>query len=203
MRLKKANLIRKQCGLTLLELMIALAGTATIGAAVATLMTGVTYGTKQDNNLRNLVAQRMAIRARLTASVRQAQKILGKNNSAIVLWVADKNDDNAPNLSEIQWIEYDSSTNQLISYAPTDPLTGSDTSYSLSDNFLVITQSLKGNSDFSSEVWASDISGLTFTLNDADPQVASLVSYRITLQAGEHEDIAIGAAAIRYVEVSP
>ena len=69
MRTKRGTMRRHACrGLTLLELLLALAGTAVIGTAVAAMLTGVAYGTTADKDMRSLITRQMALRARVEAA---------------------------------------------------------------------------------------------------------------------------------------
>ena len=66
-----------------------------------------------------------------------------------------------------------------------------------SDDFDAITSALTGSSLFPSTLWATDVTDWTVTLDDANPQQASLVSYRVTLPTGTMSDTAINASALR------
>lgn len=182
-------------GLTLLELLLALAGTAVVGAAIAALMTGVTYGTRADKDLRSLITQQMSIRARLEAEVRESLMILDAGADYLVLWSADTDDSGAPSKAEIQVVEYDAVNDRLMRYAPADGIT--DVAYALTDDFRTLTNAYKGDATFPGERWADTVQSLALSLDDADPQSAKLVSFRIGLLGGDVPYTAIGAASIR------
>ncbi len=187
-------------GLTLLELLLALAGTAVIGSAVAMMLTGVAYGTQTDKDLRTLITRQMALRARLEAEVRESRLLLDQGAGYLILWSEDLDGSGTPNKTELQVIEFDAGTGVITRYAPA-PLIA-DATYTLSDNFRTVTNAYKGDATFPGERWASGVSSLEFTLDDADPQLAGLVSFRVGLTGGEVPVTAIGAAAIRN-EASP
>ncbi|MGB0766244.1 MAG: hypothetical protein ACPGYV_00885 [Phycisphaeraceae bacterium] len=182
-------------GLTLLELLLALAGTAVIGTAVAAMVTGVAYGTATDKDMRALVTRQMALRARVEAEVRESRMLLDAGANYLVLWSSDADDDGLPSKTELQVIEYDPTLDRVMRYAPA-PLI-SDVGYALDDDFRTATDGYKGDATFPGERWAEQIAWLTFTLDDIDPQASRLVAFRFGMTGGEVPDTGIGAATIR------
>ncbi|MFN3168487.1 MAG: hypothetical protein ACE37H_15615 [Phycisphaeraceae bacterium] len=182
-------------GLTLLELLLALAGTAVVGMAVTMMLTGVAYGTQSNKDLRTLVTKQMALRARIEAEVRESQVILDQGVGYLILWGEDADDSGTPNKSEIQVIELDAGTEVLTRYAPADGIT--DVEYALADDFRTITDGFKGDATFPAERWGTEVSSFAITLDDADPQLARFVSFRLGLRGGEVSATAIGGAALR------
>jgi len=185
----------KRRGLTLLELLLALSGTAVIGTAVTMLITGVAYGTQTDKDLRELVTRQMALRARLEAELRESRLILDAGSDYVILWSADTNGDDLPNKSELQVIEYDAPLDRVMRYAPADGIT--DVAYSTSDDFRTLTDAYKGDATFPGERWAENITSVELTLDNIDPQSARLVSFRVGMNGGEVPDTVIGAASLR------
>jgi len=193
---------RRQCkqrGLTLLELLLALAGTAVVGTAVAAMLAGVAYGTTADKDMRSLITRQMALRARVEAEVREARMLLDAGADYMILWSADSDDNGLPNKTEIQVIEYDPVMDRVMRYAPADPIT--DVVYALADDFRTTTDAYKGDATFPGERWGEQLAWFTLTTDHIDPQSVRLVSFRFGMTGGEVPDTAIGAAAIRY-EVS-
>lgn len=187
---------RRACrGLTLLELLLALAGTAVIGSAVAAMLTGVVYGTATDKDMRSLITRQMALRARVEAEVRESRMLLDAGADYMVLWSGDLDDDGLPSKAEIQVIEYDAVMDRVMRYAPA-PLI-SDVGYALTDDFRTATNSYKGDSTFPGERWGEQINSLALTLDHLDPQSAKLVSFRFGMAGGEVPYTGIGAATIR------
>ena len=196
MQTKRGNFKRHACrGLTLLELLLALAGTAVIGTAVAALLTGVAYGTATDKDMRSLITRQMALRARLEAEVRESSMLLDAGADYMILWSSDDNDDGLPSKAEIQVIEYDAVMDRVVRYAPAPLIT--DVDYILTDDFRTLTDAYKGDSTFPEERWAEQITSLTITLDDIDPQSAKLVSFRFGMAGGEVPYTGIGAATLR------
>lgn len=196
MRQRSRTMRRHACrGLTLLELLLALAGTAVIGSAVAAMLTGVAYGTATDKDMRSLITRQMALRARLEAEVRESRMLLDAGADYMILWSSDADDDGMPSKAEIQVIEYDAVMDRVMRYAPA-PLI-SDVGYALTDDFRTATNSYKGDSTFPGERWAEQITSFDLTLDDIDPQSAKLVSFRFGMAGGEVPYTGIAAATLR------
>lgn len=196
MRRRSETMKRYACGgLTLLELLLALAGTAVIGSAVAAMLTGVAYGTSVDKDMRSLITRQMALRSRIEAEIRESRMLLDAGSDYLILWSRDDDDDGLPSKAEIQVIEYDAVMDRIVRHAPAPLIT--DVSYALTDDFRTATNSYKGDSTFPSERWAEQISSVTFTLDNIDPQSAKLVSFTFGMSGGEVPYTGIGAATIR------
>lgn len=181
--------------MTLLELLLALAGTAVIGTAVVSMLFGVSYGTRADKDLRTLITRQMALRSRIEAEVRESRMVLDAGTDYVVLWSGDTDESEAPSKAEIQVLEYDTVNGRLMRYAPADGIV--DEAYTLADDFRTITDGYKGDSTFPGERWAEQLTSLGFALDDVDPQSARLVSFRAGMLGGDIPDTAIGAAALR------
>ena len=52
--------------------MLAVSGLALIGGAITSMLVAVAYGTTTDKDMRSLVTRQMALRARITAAVRES-----------------------------------------------------------------------------------------------------------------------------------
>ena len=183
--------------MTLLELLLALAGTALVGTAVASMLAGVVYGTQADKDLQGLVTRQMALRARIEAEVRESSLILDRGSDYLILWSGDSDGSGTPDKSEIQVIEYDAAMDRVMRYAPA-PLIA-DEAYALSDDFRTTTNGYKGSASFPGERWAEGITSFTITIDNIDPQSATLVAWRLGLLGGDVPYTAIGAASIRSV----
>jgi len=182
-------------GMTLLELLLALAGTAVVGTAVAAMLTGVAYGTQSDKDLQGLITRQMALRSRVEAEVRESRMILDAGGGYLILWSGDDDGSGTPDKTEIQVIEYDAGMQRVMRYAPA-PLIA-DEAYALSDDFRTITNEYKGEASFPGERWAENITSLAITLDALDPQSARLVSIRFVMLGGKVPATAISAAAVR------
>lgn len=194
---------RARRGLTLVELLMALAITAMVGLAIASMLFAVSRGTASSQDMRGLVVKHKALDARLAAAIRSSRKVLATGSNCIVLWMADTRADGVPDLSELRRIEVDN-TGSLVSYSASFPanwsqaaIDAADTSYPLNSDFLTVTSGLKSNSLFPSTKWMTGVTAITFTLNNATAQSANLVSYRATVTSGSQSAVPVGAATLR------
>ncbi len=186
-------------GLTLVELLLAIIGTALVSTALAAMLAATAFGTSNRTDVRSVAVKHKVIAGRLGAAIRSSKMVLAEGDDYLVLWMDDADLSGQPNLSEIRRIERDNATNELRSYKAPDSLNpADDTEYDLAiDDFNAETNSIKGTANFPQTLWAAGVTAWTITLDDADAQSASLVSYRMTIARGELVDTTIGATALR------
>ncbi len=182
-------------GLTLVEMLMALAITGLIGAAIASMLTAVTYGTSSSRDIRSLVVKNKTLSARITAAVRGSAQLLDAADGYVVLWTKDINGSGVPDLLELQRIELDVATDELTSYTP-DP-SATDVAYLMTDDFEAITTALIGSGDLVGGLWATGVAQWPITLDAADPLDAELVSFQLTLDAGLLSDTSVNAVSLR------
>ena len=191
-------------GLTLVELLLALASTGLIATAVGAMLVSVSYGTSSRQDMRSLVVKSKTLASRLDAALRSSRMVLASDDVAIVLWTSDSRDDDFPNLSELRLIEHDAEAGEIRSYMVSfDPdlseedLEAADTAYELTADFLALVDQLKEGDSFPATIWATGVSAWQLGFNADDVQLASLVSYRLDLTTGTLDNQSIGAAALR------
>ncbi len=191
---RSAHGIRRR-GLTLLELLLAIAGTAVVGVAAASLLTGVEAGEKSTLEARELLARQKAVSARFSAALRESRQVLDVGSGFVVLWVRDLDNDLAPDLLEIRRLDYDAATDILSVYQP--PAGTSDVQYGLTDDFETITDALMGTASFPQTPWSTGITQCTWSLNNADAALTTVVTLRATLQVGTETDECVVVARLR------
>ncbi|MEM1211900.1 MAG: type II secretion system protein [Planctomycetota bacterium] len=182
-------------GLTLVELLLAISGSAVIGAAIVAMLTASAYATDEANDMRALVVRHKTISARLAANIRESKQVLATGTDYLVLWVADSDGDEVPSLMEIRRIERDNASSTLRIRDANPAAT--DVVYTLTDNFTTITDTLASGSDFPSVDLAEQASALSFTFNDGDPTAATLVTVRYTVTEGKFTDQHVVTARLR------
>lgn len=183
-------------GLTLVEMLMALAVTGLIGAAIASMLAAVAYGTSSDRDIRSLVVKNKTLSTRITAAVRQSAQLLDADDGYVVLWTSDLNDNGQPDLLELRRIELDAGTDDLTSYTP-DP-SAVDVTYDIdTDDFDAITTALIASDDLLGELWATGVTAWTVTVDTADPLDATLVSFQLTLTGGGLSDTSVNAVSLR------
>jgi len=182
-------------GLTLLELVLALAGTALIGAAVAGMLTAVAYGTDADKDLRALVVRHQVLAGRVSAAIRGAEEVLAVTDAAVVIWVEDTDEDGLPSVHELRRIEHDADTERLLAYDPTDA--AADTAYAVDDDFAAITAQLVADGDMTATVWGTGVTAWAVSPDDPDPQAAALFTHTLELSEGDLAETQVFTAASR------
>lgn len=195
-------------GLTLVELMLAVAGTSLVGAAVAAMLVAVNAGSNTDNDMRGSVIRHQAAAARIQAAIRGSTLVLGAGEDWIMLWTYDLREDASPNLSELRLIERNAQ-GQVHSYQTRWPdawdeqtIDLNDTAYPLDADWASLRNTLKAIPDsqnpyFAPTLWFTDAQSLAFSFADPNVQLANVVGFRITLRVEQLPHDVIGAAALR------
>ncbi|MEX2215003.1 MAG: hypothetical protein WD768_12790 [Phycisphaeraceae bacterium] len=190
-------------GMTVVELLLGIAGTGIVASAIAAMLSAVSYGTGDRNDMRSQLVRQASVTNRLTAAVRSSLKILARGDDYIVFWMHDDRADEKPNISELRLIEVNASSKTLTSYEADfsgmteDQKTAADTAYELSDNFASITTTLKSSPTFPGTLWAKGVNQVDFELNASDVQEATLVAFTISWGSGSTAHTAVGTAALR------
>ncbi|MEM8739606.1 MAG: prepilin-type N-terminal cleavage/methylation domain-containing protein [Planctomycetota bacterium] len=189
---------RRCAGLTLVELLLSLAITATIAASVAGMLSALAYGTDAGRDVRALVARQKMVTARFEAAVRGSRMVLATGDTAsgawLVLWTRDLDEDGLPSLQEIRLLEHDAASETLSSFVAAEGAT--DAEYGLGDDFDAITHGLKATEDFPATRWGNGVTELGLTLDRNTAQDARRVSYRLSFSAGRVTEVAVGTARL-------
>src|SRR5690606_33233775 len=96
---------RSQRGLMLIELLLALAVTGMVAAAMSSMLWAVSYGTSSSKGLRALAVKTKTLQSRVGGAIRGAAVVLDAGEDFLVLWVDDGDGDGQPSLHEIQRID--------------------------------------------------------------------------------------------------
>jgi prepilin-type N-terminal cleavage/methylation domain-containing protein len=190
-------------GLTLVELMIAMAITTVIMTAAVSMLYATSQGTASRQNQMNLVVMRKLLESRFGGLVRSAKMATAVGANSLVLWMYDANNSNTPNRSELRYLEYNSGTGELTCYKTVWPAgwtsaqaTAADTEFSLSADFATVMSALKTDANTVAERWTTGVTGVSFKVNNAAIQSGTLVSYTVTVSTGWLAEPMIGAAAL-------
>lgn len=204
MRMAPFRVRRSMAGITLVELLLALAGTAFVALAIAMMMLAVTYGTDSSKDMRFVLVKDTVITARVGAALRGSKMILEAGDGYVILWMHDGRNNGFPNLSEIRLIERDAASNELVSHQAEfssslteEQLEAADTQYDLTDNFRTLTNALKATAAFPGDSWAVGVTSLTFSLNHATTQSATAAEFQVGYTANGQAQRTINVAALR------
>ena len=199
---------RRRAGLTLVELIIALAIMALIGLTVSAMLSAVAYGTDSGRDVRASIARGKMTTARIDAAIRESRAVLAASEGVLVLWMRDEDGDEIADADEVRRLEHDASAATLTSYRST-PFTeaqedAGDDAECLKTLTLGIQQWPAAAADRLVTVrWASGVGTWQATLDAPAPAAARLVSYRLGLSAAEDAPVLIGVAALRNVTEEP
>jgi len=170
-------------GLTLLELILALATLGLITAAIAAMFSAIGHATRQRDELRRLTVQKQAVSARLEQVIRGARATLEVNDDSLTLWTKDVDKDGEVDDTERLRIERTDDA-ELMSYTP-------------GDRGLLGLSLLGGSSDSERRLWARGVADWTPRISTNDERDARLVTYHLTLEAGALRDETTAAVALR------
>ena len=101
-------------GLTLLEMILAIGITATIGAAIASMMAAVSNGLTSRDDGRRTAVQIATTQVRLAAYIAPARCVLSKENTSLVIWLDDSRESGTVHASEIRWLAFDEINNSFV-----------------------------------------------------------------------------------------
>lgn len=178
-------------------MLIALTVTTLIGLAVVAMLSAAAYGSTSRSGMRELFVLGRTTAARVGQAIRTAAEVVevdGVAGAYIVLWTADINADGAKQHGEMQLIERDGSTNDLVSY--TNP--ADSTTFASAAAFRAVALAT-----FTPERWATGITDATFTQVAPQDGGTALISYRITATRNGISETSVGAVAVRNAPASP
>jgi type II secretory pathway pseudopilin PulG len=188
---------RRTAGVTLVEVLLALAVTSLIASSVAGLVYTVSQTQRDQQHLRRRNSRAEVVAARVDGAIRSATAVLAVGSDYLVLWKTDSRTNRMPNLSEIQRIEWDRAGQRLRAYAaPADLAEADDPAYDLTSDFSQITAALKDTPDFPGETWCRDVAGWQPGPAGAS-QATRLLSYTITFQDAAGTATFKSSAALR------
>ena len=179
---------RRRRAFTIVEVLLALAITGLVSAAVAAMLVATSYGTSSEHDLHGVVVKSEVVGARLGAAIRSSREVHESGTGYVLLWTTDANTNGTADRAEIRLIDFDSGNGRLNNHYDD----GASGAYVDVSTFRgVITP----------EVWATGVTAASFATDAAAPNTR-LVSYRLTLQAGNSSETVVGAASPRYTALN-
>jgi type II secretory pathway pseudopilin PulG len=203
-----SRISRRLAGLTLVELMLSLAITGMTGAAVVAIVTAVAYGSQERDAVRRLTVKHKVLASRIDAMIRSSQRVLAADQNddftSLLLWIGDANDDETPNLDEMQLIELNRNDDTLRRYEARFPTNwtkvervAANVSYTMAADFTTVARNYDTTSNVAGELWANDVADWRLQLDAHNPANARLVSYQLTINSGDQQHSIVCAAALR------
>lgn len=105
---------RMRRGLSLVEMILALAITGMVAAAIAGMLSAVNSGTHSRRDARTAVLTSNAMATRVAGYVVQGRAFLAADDDRFVLWLNDDRQSESVHASEIRWFELDGVTGEFI-----------------------------------------------------------------------------------------
>jgi prepilin-type N-terminal cleavage/methylation domain-containing protein len=101
-------------GLTLVELLMALAVTALVAASISSMLGAVTQGISVRRDTRSLMVMANAAQTRLASYLVPAHCILAASETSVVVWFNDATESETVHATEIRWISFDAGAGELV-----------------------------------------------------------------------------------------
>jgi len=193
-RLQTLRRCRRATGFTMVEMLLALAGTALIATTVSGMLFAVAHGASSGTDLRNLVPKQRVPAQRLGAALRGTLQVMEVEADGLVLWYEDLNHDAAASSDELLWLSYDPATGNLNSVKAAAGISGA--AVTPASDFDALRAALSAAGNLEEQAWAKGLTGLEFTADVAVPNTR-MVTFRLTVTAGEMSETQVHAAAIK------
>ena len=177
-------------GVTLLEMTIAIALTAVIGSAIASMMAAAANSLSSRDDGRQSAIRLATMQVRLGAYIAPARCILEKDNGLIVLWLEDSRESNTVHSTEIRWIQFDDSTNELSVKFVDFPDEWSHSMVDAADlecnnltDYYLLLDSFEASNLIDSIPLVDSINSCNFWINNVNPIDATHISIRFSLES--------------------
>jgi len=190
-------------GLTVVELMIALAITVVIGAALAAVMTTISSVTAFDRDARTASLRAHAVQIRLQAYSESGLCVLQSNvDGEFVVWLEDADSSGSVNPTEARVFRTNRAGELICEwYTPPAELTpeelaDADTPVPAATDFFTLMDAYRAAGQTSQTVLADGLSDLTLAFDTATPPEADRFRYmfRQSFQSGTISDNLIALA---------
>ncbi len=120
-------------GLAFLEFLLALAITAMITAAIATMVSAVSVGETSRRDNRGYIVRTYAFKSRLSAYIARCRAVLEVDGSDAVIWLNDWRGGDTVHATEIRWFIFDNLTSTIKVYYVDFPDTWTEVAQALED----------------------------------------------------------------------
>lgn len=180
-------------GLTLLELLLALAITAIVGLAMSTAMTATARGMTNAGDMRSALQRANVAYTRLQGYTMRSHALLQNDpKSGFVLWDNDENPGGRVNLSEIRVFWFDPALGELsverlsLPEGWTQEMKDDyDEELSPGENFMAALKDERGFGYTQSEMISDGLAGWAIEFDESDPQMASRFRLQLTVQTSD------------------
>ena len=121
-------------GLTFIELLMALAITAMVTAAISAMWTAISSGERARRDNRAFAVRTYAAKSRISGYIAPCRSLLSTDGCKLVLWRDDSRVSGTVHASEIRWLIFDNATGNLDVYYVKFPSTWTEVAKALRDH---------------------------------------------------------------------
>lgn len=184
-------------GMTLAELILAIAGISVVAMAVVSMLFAVTSGSDEDKSVRSLAVEAKALSTRLNAAIRGSKRLLGESDTRLILWTRDADANGLVDLNEIRILDYATNTTRLSSSVVADDTPPAKYD-ALATDFAAVVADLNTAGSLDATPWSNRVVGFAHSTDSPDdPTSATVLSYRLTLTHHNLIETVVYAAALR------
>ncbi len=176
-------------GLTLIELMLALAITAMVAAAIGVMISAIESGESSRRDNRDLVVRTYAATTRLSAYLSRSMSVLEVGTGNAVVWLNDWREGGTVHATELRWLVFDSVNNSIDVYFVDFPDEWNEVQQALEDDeylsgtdWSAVLSSYKSAGYVSNITLVDGVNSMTITTD----QPAAVDSTSITFDIGFH-----------------
>lgn len=190
----------KRRALTLIEMILALSIIAVISLAIATMMAAVSTGVNAKDDGRQTAIRIATTKSRIAAYVAPSRCIVNKGFDFVTLWLEDTRESNTIHASEVRWIQFDETTQELqvkfIDFPDSwsqSLIDSSDIELSKTSDFDSVLRNFELSNLIDSISIVDSMQSCLIWVNDSDPFEATQISMRFSLTStlGETEQALI------------
>lgn len=174
----------KQRGLTLVELMLALAVTAIVSMAIAGMLGAVSTGVSSRRDARAVVVRAHAAAARLAAYIAPSRCILAVSGPNVTLWFNDARQSNTVHATELRWLIFDADAGELVVQYVQCPDGWSEAACNLDDDeypatsdWTSVLATYQGKGMIATRTLVDGLSSITVLTEQVNPRTSKVMSY--------------------------
>ena len=191
-------------GLSLLELLLAMAITIMVAAAITAMLGAVTAGVGNRRDSRAVMVLAHAAQSRLSAYIAPSRCILGVYGEDLAIWLSDDRESGTVHASEVRWLRFDPSSRTITVEYVSFPANWSKTACDLEDevyaansDWLAVLADYRTNGWTASLVLIDSLTDAEITFDTPAAIDSRHIQYRLTFDTESGSGPISTAATIR------
>ena len=196
-------------GMTLIELMIALAITAMVAAAIAAMLIAVTDGERSRRDNRGYIVRTHAAKARLGAYIAPCLRVLEVDGSDTVVWLNDWRRSGTVHATELRWLIFDGPNDAIDVYYVDLPDAWTefqrnleDVEYSFTQDWFAVLSSYLTKGYVSKMTLVDGVDQVTVTTDEPAAVDSTEISFELRFPTARGEDV-IETVMIKILKYQP